>query len=234
MQRPPWIVLAILLTLAACDRAEGVKKPESVPSSATVERASPVTWNAAEGRFEAGGKPMKTARLWTFDGSTEGFTPVSSKVEPAAGSGLALTVADPTLRSPRGLNVPGGEYPLVLVRITRTAAGSGWDGALYYATANHGETIGYFGKPISGANPAVGETTTLIYDMSRQAAGGADWTQSVIDRIRLDIDDRPGGAFVIRQVAIAQQVDAPAEGAGVSAPNSSVRPTGEPVATPKS
>jgi hypothetical protein len=132
---------------------------------------------------------------------------VGSKVSPAPGAGLSVVMADPTLRSPKGLNVPGGQYPLVLVRLTRVQPGAKWDGALYYATSNHGETIGFFGKPLAGADPKVGETTTLVYDMSRQAAGAPDWSQSTIDQFRLDLEDRSGGAFLIRQIAIAENPD---------------------------
>jgi hypothetical protein len=135
---------------------------------------------------------------------------MGSKVAPATGAGLSVVVADPTLRSPKGLNVAGGQFPLVLVRLTRTQPGAKWDGALYYATPMHGESIGFFGKPLSGADPKVGETTTLVYDMGHQAAGGADWSQSVIDQIRLDLEDVPGGGFVIHQIAIGQPADAAA------------------------
>ena len=43
--------------------------------------------------------------------------------------------------------------------------------------------------------------------MSRQANGGPDWINSTIDQIRVDVEDKPGGAFVIRQVAIAENPD---------------------------
>jgi hypothetical protein len=191
------------------------------------ERPGPVRWNTAAGDFELNGKPLKTAKLWTFDGSTDGFTPVRSKIAPAVGQGLTVTIADPTIRSPKGLDVPGGRYPLVLVRLTRTAAGSLWDGALHYTTPAHGEAFNFLGKPLSGANPALGETTILVYDMSRQAKGAPDWMQSTIDQIRLDIEDKPGGAFVIRQVAIAEDPDpaalAPA-GGSAALPNAASRP----------
>ena len=199
--------VAIVALLAACDRPTGkaqVPANAQAPAAAQVERAGPVRWNAATGGFELDGKPVKTVKLWTFDGSTEGFATVRSKIVPADGQGIAVTVVDPTLRSPKGLNVPGARFSLVLVRLTRTAAGSGWDGALYYSTANHGESIAYLGKPSSGANPAVNETTTLVYDMSRQTLGVPDWTQATIDQIRLDIEDKAGGAFVIRQIAIGE------------------------------
>ena len=205
-----WIVAAIVAaaSLASCRRpVEAAKGPAAAPVAVGVERASPVRWNAVTGGFELNGKPLKTAKLWTFDGSTDGFTPVGSKIVPAPGQGISVTIIDPTIRSPKGLNVPGAQYSLVLVRLTRTAAASAWDGALYYSTPAHSEAIGFLGKPLSGADPKVGETTTLIYDMSRQAAGGPDWTQSVIDQIRFDIEDKAGAAFVIRQIAIAESSD---------------------------
>ncbi len=228
MKRLPWIGLALAFALAACGRPTDTAKPQAAtPAGPLVERAGPIRWNAASGGFELAGKPLKTVKLWTFDGSTDGFTPVGSKVTPAPEAGLSMIVSDPTLRSPKGLNVPGGQFSLVLVRLTRTAPAAAWDGALYYSTAQHGEGIGFFGKPTSGADPKVGETTTLVYDMSRQAAGASDWMQSTIDQIRFDLEDRAGGGFLIRQIAIAQNPDpaaiAPAI-AGAPAPAAPAKP----------
>ncbi|WP_309605926.1 hypothetical protein [Phenylobacterium sp.] len=209
MTRLPWTGPAVMLALlAGCDRPAGQSAANARgPAAAQVERAGPAHWNATTGGFELDGKPVKTVKLWTFDGSTEGFATLRSKIVPADGQGLAVTIVDPILRSPKGLNVPGARFSLVLVRLTRTAAGAGWDGALYYSTANHPESIAYLGKPMSGANPAVNETTTLVYDMRRQTLGAPDWTESTIDQIRLDIEDKAGGAFVIRQIAIAENPD---------------------------
>ena len=211
--RLPWTGLAAIIALiAGCDRPAGQAQRSAHahgPAAAQVERAGPVRWNAATGGFELDGKPVKTVKLWTFDGSTEGFATVGSRIVPAEGQGIAVTIVDPTLRSPKGLNVPGARFSLVLVRLTRTAAGSGWDGALYYSTANHSESIDFLGKPNSGANPTVGETTTLVYDMSRQTLGGPDWTDATIDQIRVDIEDKAGGAFVIHQIAIAENPNPP-------------------------
>jgi len=223
VKRLSWIGLALTAALAACGRPTDTAKPPPVAAGPLVERDGPIRWNASSGAFELAGKPLKTVKLWTFDGSTEGFVPVGSKIIPAPGTGLSVTVADPTLRSPKGLNVPGGQFPLVLVRLTRTAPAGAWDGALYYSTAHHGEGIGFFGKPVSGADPAVGETTTLIYDMSRQAAGAPDWSQSTIDQIRLDLEDRAGGVFLIRQIAIAANPD-PAAIAPAPPPAASAKP----------
>lgn len=197
------LILAFAATaLVACGR--GGSAPEApVAAGPAVERSGPVRWNETAKAFELNGQPLKVAKLWTFDGSTDGFTAVKSKISPASPQGLAVTIDDPTIRSPKGLAVSGAQHPLVLVRLTRTGAGKLWDGALAYSTTTHGESSSYLGKPLSGADPAVNETTTLVYDMSKPAVGGSDWLDSEIDQIRIDLEDKAGGKFVIHQIAIA-------------------------------
>ncbi len=215
-----WLGLsAVAVLLVCCNRADKAPETPAAPAVPAVERSGPVSWNAASGAFMRDGKPLKAVKLWTFDGSTEGFTGLGSKVSPAPGQGLAVTVADPSLRSPKGLNIPGDQYSLVLVRITRTGPGEAWDGALYYTTATHPESINFLGKAKGGVKPDLNETVTLVYDMSRPAAGGGDWLTSTVDQIRLDIEDKPGGRFVIHQVAIAENPDAaPAPSAAPTIP----------------
>lgn len=233
----PWSGLGLAIGLAAVGLLAGCHRPVVKTQAAAVdapivERPGPARWNAQTGGFELDGKPVKTVKLWTFDGSTEGFTTVASKITPAAGQGATVTVVDPILRSPKGLNVPGARYDLVLIRLTRVAPGPLWDGALYYATAAHSEASGYFGKPVAGGDPKVGETVTLVYDMAHQKRGGPDWIQSNIDEIRLDIDDRPGGVFVLRQIAIGEDPDPDAMAA--LAPPPKPKPAGgEPAAPAK-
>ncbi|HVI30640.1 hypothetical protein [Phenylobacterium sp.] len=228
------IVLSLAaVLLASCDRkADAPAAPAPAgPAAPTTERAASVRWNPTAGAFEMGGAALRTAKVWTFDGSTDGFTGVGSQLAPADGQGLAVTIADPTVRSPSGLAIPGGQYPLVIVRLTRVGGGEGWDGALYYSTAAHGEGIGWLGKPIDNEAPKLNETVTLVYDMSRQAQGGPDWTQSVIDQIRLDIEDKPGGRFVIHQVAIAENPNPPP--ADPAAAAAATPPAGTPTPAPK-
>jgi len=203
-----WIGLAVAAALlSACSRPAEQNQAPTVASGPIVERAGPVAWNAATGGFELSGRPLKTAKLWTFDGSTDGFTGGRSAVAPAPDQGLAVTVVDPSLRSPAGLDIPGGQYSQVVVRLTRVADGGAWDGALYYATAAHPESAAFLAKP-SGPQPALGETATLVYDMSRPAAGAGDWLGSRIDQIRFDLEDKAGARFVIHQVAITENPNA--------------------------
>lgn len=224
------LVLLASTTLSACDKSEqqaAASKAEA--KAANTERAGPIRWNASAAVFEMNGAPMRTAKLWTFKESTEGFAAVGSTLAPTT-DGLSVTVADPTLRSPKGLGLDGAKYRLVLVRLTRKAAGAGWNGALYYSTPGHPESGQYFGKPVIGADPAVNETTTMVYNMGQLVLGGGDWSESVIDQIRLDIEDKPGGAFVIHQVAIVQNPDPSAFKRPEAAPKPA--PAAEPAETP--
>jgi hypothetical protein len=196
-----------LVALAACDAAAPTTKAPERPIALRNERPEAVRWNSAISAFEVAGKPLRAAKLWTFDGSTEGFTTAGGETMLAEGAGLKVRLATPILRSPRGLAVDGSLYSLVLVRLTRVAGGGGWNGALYYVTPAHQESGAYFSKPILGADPAPGETTILVYDMAHPTVGGEDWTLSLIDQIRLDLQDGPGGEFVVHQVAIAERAD---------------------------
>jgi hypothetical protein len=219
-------VLALLatLSLAACDRpaARATRRtPPPVPAvlpalSAAAAPApvhkfpddppSPVSWNPSGGVFEFKGRPLRAEKVWTFDGATDGFVATHGDVLPADGAGLSLKVGgrDSILRTPRGLNVAGANRSLVLVRLTRTGAAKRLDPTAYYSTATHGESQAYFAKPVFGGHPRLNDTVTMVFDMHRLAAGGDDWKTSKIDQVRLDFDDGPGGAFQIRQVAIAQ------------------------------
>lgn len=196
----------LLLGLAACDRPKE-SEPPRLRMLVGEERAAPVTWNAETEAFSLAGKPLRTVRLWTFDGSTEGFTATKSELEPAEGEGLHMKVLDPTFRSPKGLTIDGGVYSLVLVRLTRVKAGGLWDGALYYSTPLHGESVQFFAKPVLGADPAVGETTILVYDMRHPTAGADDWKTAQIQQIRFDLEHQVGGEFLIHQVAVAERAD---------------------------
>lgn len=197
---------AAFLALAACDSPSA--PPPKPVAVAIAERPEPVRWNAETDGFELAGKPLRAIKLWTFDDSTEGYTAPGVELVPGPTPGLRLKTVEPMLRSPSGLAVDGALYSLVLVRLTRlTPGGGGWNGALYYATPEHSESPGFFGKPVLGDAPAAGETTILVYDMARQAAGADDWKTSLIGQIRLDLDDRPGAEFLIHQVAIVEKAD---------------------------
>lgn len=206
------------LIVAACDEPAPYRGPPVAAVAQTppapgakilgpaVNRPQPIRWNETEGRFELDGQTLRAVKLWTFDGSTDGFTMTGGEVSLPKGPGLwvAEQSTDPILRSPSGLDVDGSINTLVLVRVTRASAGGAWSGALHYVTAAHGESAAFMALPVQGANPAVNETTILVYDMTRLVNGGSDWEQSIIQQIRIDLEDQAGGEFLVRQVAIAR------------------------------
>jgi len=210
--------LMAALALTACNRAQtrtphrgpapvnaNVVVPVTAPPGPIREVAGPITWDAAKSAFVFNGQPLRAEKLWTFEGATDGFTMANGEVAPAEGSGLSVNEfgADSNLRTPRGLNVDGHTRSLVIVRATRVRAATPFDGSVYYTTAAHGESAAFHARPVAGKDPAVGETTTLVFDMHRLSKGEADWRNSIIDQVRIDLDDGPGGAFIVRQIAIA-------------------------------
>jgi hypothetical protein len=205
------LAAAACLIVAACDKPKGAPAdpvaapPVAEPARpAPVRPVEPVKWDESSGRFTVDGAVLKTAHLWRFDGSTEGFAAASAQIEPAQGGGLRVVeqAIDTIVRSPQNLAIEGGRYNGVVVRLTREKEASKWDGALFFTTPAHGETAGFFGKPLRGADPVAGETTVMVYDMANLRKGGGDWTASTITGLRLDLDDQPGGQFVIHQIAV--------------------------------
>ena len=210
-------VLALSL-LSACDRAQP-RKPHRAPTPITAnvvlpvvapagpirEIPGPISWDAAKGAFVFNGQPLRAEKMWVFDGATDGFTMGNGEVAPADGAGLSVNElgADSSLRTPRGLNVDGHTRSLVIVRVTRVRPATPFDGSVYYTTAAHGETAAFHARPVAGKSPEVGETATLVFDMHRLSKGDLDWRGAIIDQVRIDLDDGPGGAFIVRQVAIA-------------------------------
>lgn len=191
--------------------------PSSSPSPAAVERsfegdpnashAPPVAWDETQGRFTQSGRPLRTGDVWRFDGTADHFTAsTGARAQPLPNGGLLLSndTYGSFVRSPAQLGVAGRDYPIVLVRLTRTKAGAGWAPTIYYQTDRHGESAQYFARVYRGKNPHVGETVTLVFDMSKLAGGSLDWTSSRIQQFRLQTDDQPGGEFTIHEVALSQ------------------------------
>jgi len=207
----------MVLALAACDEpadrkmhlaaapAAASTEPSAAASKAPHEKSGQISWDAAKGALVYNGQPLRAEKLWTFDGTTDGFTMAAGDETPAEGSGLAVkeNLPDSQLLTPRGLNINGHTRSLVVVRLTRVRASPPFDGTVYYTTATHGVSEAFHARPIVGGDPAVGETMILVYDMHQLAAGGLDWRNSTIDRLRIDLDDGAGGAFIVHQVAIA-------------------------------
>lgn len=243
MTAPRLLALVLLLALAACDQpAPRTMKRAPVPQPslpvdkpvAPTTRVQPISWDSASETFRLGATPLKSVRMWTFDGASDGFVLTGGLTGLAQNAGLRLSnqASDPALRSPSGLEINGARGSLVLVRLTRKQASLAWDGTLYYSTASHGESQAFFAKPVMGGSPTVNETLILAYDMAHPTGGGDDWTTSLISQIRLDTDDTPGGAFVIRQIAVTENPGREALGLAAAVAKPPVKPETKPASKP--
>lgn len=200
-------LLAGVLTLSACDRpAPTVQKAAEAPAAKVrpARTAEPISWDPAGKAFVLNGQALKPVALWTFEAGTDGFEGAGATLSARPGGGMDVKgdLFDSIIRFPKGQSINGAEANTVLVRVTRNQDTARWDGALFWTTAQHGEAAAFANKPVRGADPAVGETTVMVYDMAKPRKGGDDWVKSVITGLRLDLDDDAGGAFTLHQVAI--------------------------------
>jgi hypothetical protein len=180
---------------------------QSFQSDKNADSAPPVTWDEKRAAFVQMGRPLAAARIWRFDRTTDGFTASpGARVDALPNGGLGVTNAGygAFVRTPPRLGLDGRAYPIVLVRLTRTKSGNGWDPVLYYSTAKHGEAATFFAPVYRGKNPGTGDTVTLVFNMAKLGAGGDDWITSTIDQLRLQTDDQAGGGFAIRQIAVTK------------------------------
>ena len=211
---PPRILrpLAILLVgsalaLASCDQPKPAAPaaPEAPAGKVRPARtAEPISWDPARKAFVLNGEALKPVALWTFETGTDGFEAAGAALSARPGGGMDVkgNVFDSIVRFPKDLSIKGAEANTVLVRVTRNQDTARWDGALFWKTAQHGEAAAFATKPVRGTDPAVGETTVMVYDMAKPRRGGDDWVKSVITGLRLDLDDDAGGEFTLYQVAI--------------------------------
>ncbi|MDP1616088.1 hypothetical protein [Phenylobacterium sp.] len=184
------------LTLAACDKAD----PR--PDHSWVDQ---IRWRDDLRQFEGPG--LLVVHSWNFANGLHGFMADGGELrhQPGVGAELISQSGDPKLRSPSGLGLSGASANLILVRLMRTSAAGPWDGALYYATDEHGESAAYMARPIETWPPETAFPVTLVYDMANLARGGDDWTSSRISQLRLDTEAAPDGAVLIAQIALAQR-----------------------------
>jgi hypothetical protein len=135
---------------------------------------------------------------YDFTSTVESFTAVNATL--TSGSTFATlnsTAVDPIIR--RTVNFAGSQYPYVQIRLLRTA-GTGWDGKIFYTTAGHGESALFYAQvtePVYG-----GAFQWVTADMRSLAIGGADWTNSTITGIRIDLGLTAADDFQIDAIAI--------------------------------
>ena len=148
---------------------------------------------------------------WSFAASSlEGFIATHATLVSQNNGTVRIdsTSADPILESPSGLAVLGKDDFIIRARVQR-AAGSAWDGKLFYGTAGHSFDAGYYKNHTD--TTITGEWVILEWDMSALTAGGNDWINNTVIQIRLDLGASTSDDFLIDWVTIGRK-------SGTSAP----------------
>lgn len=162
---------------------------------------------AIQSNLGASGLDPAPNSLWQFDSTAEGWAVAGATL--AQGLGfikITATGGDPQLHSGTAatLSITGSLYTRVRVRITRRAGPvTDWDGQLFYQTAGHGFAASY--RAVA-ANPnlAVGQSAVIEWDMANLTAGGTDWVDNTITRLRIDLGNTTGGIFDVDWVAVGR------------------------------
>ena len=112
---------------------------------------------------------------------------------------LSSTSVDPTWVSPS--IAVAGINRLVRARVKRLS-GATWDGRLFYSTGQHGYTPQY--QSVIPDTTVWGEWRVLEWDMGQESTGGADWLNSTITSLRIDMGTAAGDDFLIDWVTIGR------------------------------
>ncbi|WP_420094547.1 phage tail tip fiber protein [Pseudomonas putida] len=201
-----------LATKASASAVDALTNRVSAAEGVNTSQSSSITElnnnvGAIQDALGASGLDPAPNCLWQFDSTTEGW--VASGATLAQGAGfvkITSTGSDPQLHSGTAatLSITGSLYSRVRARITRRAgAVTDWDGQLFYQTAGHGFS-GSYRAIAANPNLAVGESAVVEWDMANLAAGGTDWVDSTITRLRLDMGATSGGAFDVDWVAVGR------------------------------
>lgn len=146
--------------------------------------------------YKSGGrwtfKPDRPAFLWQFTSTTHSFTAANGTLASGATAAtFTQTAADQILytpaffSAPEALNICGRLARYVRARIRRTSGAGAVDTTLFYRTAFHGESVGYY-KATTAWTAANGTWAIREWDMHSPTAGGDDWEESIIGGIRID------------------------------------------------
>lgn len=152
---------------------------------------------------------MATKLFWGFDTSTNGWTATNADLASAGGGTVTWTptATGPTL-APASFTAEqqfvGSVATKVRARVKRLSGTGVWEGNCFYTTALHASTGLYVKTIPAPANPDV--WNVLEWDMSALTAGGTDWVDSTILRIRLDLvtGNSPASSWAIDWIAIGE------------------------------
>ncbi len=135
--------------------------------------------------------PDRPALIYQFAASAQGWTATNATLTTNATTlTVTQTAADVFLWSPTGLNICGASARYIRCRLRRTSGSGAFDGSIYWQTALHADTAAY--RASSTWTATNGTYAVLEWDMHAPTAGGVEWRESIITRIRLDLSLNAG------------------------------------------
>lgn len=133
----------------------------------------------------------RPAHLWQFSSTAHSFTATNATLTTGATTlTVTQTAADVFITSPLGLNICGATARYVRARIRRTSGSAAVDGSIYWETSLHGVSESF--KHTVAWTATNGSWVIVQWDMHSPLAGGLEWQQSIITRIRLDLTQAVG------------------------------------------
>lgn len=139
--------------------------------------------------------------LWHFDDDIEDWTVnVATLTQSGTAINFAPTGSDAALLSP-AINLDGGTFTNVRLRIKEITPSTGYQGVLRYITSGHGISSSY-SKDIPEGELITGEYVEIDLDMTDLDSGGTDWIDNTITQIRFDLDDNGTGEYDIDWISI--------------------------------
>lgn len=201
-----------LATKASASAVDALTNRVSAAEGVNTSQSSSITElnnnvGAIQGVLGASGLDPAPNCLWQFDSTAEGWVAAGATLSQGAGFiKITSTGTGPQLQSGTAatLSITGSLYSRVRARITRRAgAATDWDGQLFYQTAGHG-FAGTYRAVAANPNLAVGQSAVVEWDMANLTAGGTDWVDNIITRLRLDLGNSNGGVFDVDWIAVGR------------------------------
>lgn len=188
------------LTASVSNNASAITTEQTARVNADSAIASSIS--TLQSRVDFGdAAPFDPYQSWEFGGSVDGWTASGASLSLSSyGIQLTASTADQSLFSP-GITIAGAEHNKVRARLKRVD-GVAWQGTLYYSTAGHGYSESYK-KTI--AEPDWPGWRIIEWDMEDLTAGGADWLESTITGIRLDLGNSASDAFDIDWISVGKR-----------------------------
>ncbi|SEM40415.1 hypothetical protein SAMN05192583_0067 [Sphingomonas gellani] len=156
--------------------------------------------------LNASGAYSATVTYGFDDNTVQGFTGYTANLSVSNGVlSVTATSNDPILSI--ALSQPGKSISVIRARVRSTAAKPSWQGQVYYGTSSHSDSEGYT-KRIVNPGFVQNEWRIVEWDMNSLTAGGTDYINNTITRLRFDLGQTNGETWEVDWVQLGARLNA--------------------------